>query len=59
MFLVTGEGVVVIDAPPAIGDNKLKDISEVINETLRHLIYSHAHKVILELHILYFSTLLI
>ena len=48
MFLVTGEGVVVIDAPPAIGDNILKAISEAT------LI-----RIILELHILYFSTLLI
>ena len=44
MFLVTGEGVVVIDAPPAIGDNILKAISEVTNGTIGHLIYSHAHK---------------
>ena len=44
MFLVTGEGVVVIDAPPGIGDKIIKAISEVTNETIRHLIYSHAHK---------------
>jgi glyoxylase-like metal-dependent hydrolase (beta-lactamase superfamily II) len=44
MFLVTGEGVVVIDAPPAIGDKILNAISEVTNETIEHLIYSHAHK---------------
>ena len=44
MFLVTGEGVVVIDAPPSIGDKIIKAISEVTNETIRHLIYSHAHK---------------
>ena len=44
MFLVTGDNVVVIDAPPAIGDNILKAISEITNETVGHLIYSHAHK---------------
>ena len=44
MFLVTGDNVVVIDAPPAIGENILKAISEITNETVGHLIYSHAHK---------------
>lgn len=44
MFLVTGEGVVVIDAPPGIGDKILKAISEVTDEIIGHLIYSHAHK---------------
>jgi glyoxylase-like metal-dependent hydrolase (beta-lactamase superfamily II) len=44
MFLVTGEGVVVIDAPPGIGDKILKAVAEVTNETIGHLIYSHAHK---------------
>jgi hypothetical protein len=34
MFLVTGEGVVIIDAPPAIGDKILTAISEVTNETI-------------------------
>jgi len=44
MFLVTGEGVIVIDAPPSIGDKIFKAISEVTNETITHLIYSHSHK---------------
>jgi len=44
MFLVTGEGVIVIDAPPGIGDKISKAISEVTNETITHLIYSHSHK---------------
>jgi glyoxylase-like metal-dependent hydrolase (beta-lactamase superfamily II) len=44
MFLVTGEGVVIIDAPPAIGDKIPTAISEVTNETIKHLIYSHSHK---------------
>jgi glyoxylase-like metal-dependent hydrolase (beta-lactamase superfamily II) len=44
MFLVTGEGVVIIDAPPAIGDKILTAISEVTNETIGYLIYSHSHK---------------
>lgn len=44
MFLVTGKGVVIIDAPPAIGDKIPTAISEVTNETIEHLIYSHSHK---------------
>ena len=44
MFLVTGEGVIVVDAPPAIGEKIFSAISEVTNETGKYLIYSHAHK---------------
>ena len=43
MFLVTDEGVVAIDAPPTIGTNYLKAISEVTNKPITHVIYSHAH----------------
>ena len=31
MFLVTGDGVIVVDAPPNIGDNLIDAISEVTN----------------------------
>ncbi|HEX2304959.1 MAG TPA: MBL fold metallo-hydrolase [Nitrososphaeraceae archaeon] len=44
MFLVTGEGVIVVDAPPNIGDKIFNAISEVTNESIKYLIYSHAHK---------------
>jgi glyoxylase-like metal-dependent hydrolase (beta-lactamase superfamily II) len=43
MFLVTGKGVIVVDAPPSIGPNFLKAIEEVTSEPLTHLIYSHSH----------------
>jgi glyoxylase-like metal-dependent hydrolase (beta-lactamase superfamily II) len=43
MFLVTGEGVIVVDAPPSIGQNYLKAIEEVTDEPITHVIYSHAH----------------
>ena len=43
MFLTTGQGVIVIDAPPSIGENYLKAISEVTDESITHVIYSHAH----------------
>ena len=43
MFLTTGEGVIVVDAPPSIGKNILKAIAEVTDKPITHIIYSHAH----------------
>ncbi len=43
MFLVTDEGVVAIDAPPSIGANYLKAISEVTDKPVRYVVYSHSH----------------
>jgi glyoxylase-like metal-dependent hydrolase (beta-lactamase superfamily II) len=43
MFLVTGEGVVVVDAPPTIGANLLRGIADVTDEPITHVVYSHAH----------------
>lgn len=43
MFLVTKEGVVLVDAPPVLGDKLLAAIEEVTPKPLTHLIYSHAH----------------
>src|SRR3989337_3067640 len=42
MFLTTGEGVIVVDAPPSIGQNILAAIAEVTDETITHVIYSHS-----------------
>ena len=44
MFLVTQEGVVVVDAPQAIADKIFAAVSEVTDRPITHLIYSHAHK---------------
>ena len=44
MFLVTQEGVVVVDSPPAIGDKIFAAVSQVSDRPITHLIYSHAHK---------------
>jgi glyoxylase-like metal-dependent hydrolase (beta-lactamase superfamily II) len=44
LFLVTQEGVVVVDAPPAIGDKIFAAVSNVTDRPITHLIYSHAHK---------------
>ena len=43
MFAVTGEGVIVVDAPPTIGQRALLAIAEVTEEPITHVIYSHTH----------------
>jgi glyoxylase-like metal-dependent hydrolase (beta-lactamase superfamily II)/predicted SnoaL-like aldol condensation-catalyzing enzyme len=43
MFAVTGEGVIVVDAPPSMGDKILSAIADVTDEPITHVIYSHAH----------------
>jgi len=43
MFLTTGEGVIVVDAPPSVGDKVLSAIAEVTDEPITHVIYSHSH----------------
>ncbi|MGH1522250.1 MAG: Kazal-type serine protease inhibitor domain-containing protein, partial [Nitrosopumilus sp.] len=41
MFLTTGEGVIVIDAPQPIGEKYIQAIQEVTEEPITHMIYSH------------------
>ncbi len=43
MFLTTGEGVIVVDAPPTIGANLSLAIAEVTDEPVTHLVYTHHH----------------
>ncbi len=48
MFLATAHGVVVVDAPPTIGHNLLRAITQVTTKTgtpstVTHLVYSHFH----------------
>jgi len=43
IFLTTGEGVIVVDAPPSMGDKILAAIAEVTDEPITHVIYSHSH----------------
>jgi glyoxylase-like metal-dependent hydrolase (beta-lactamase superfamily II) len=43
MFLTTGKGVIVVDAPPSFGDKMLKAIGDVTKEPITHVVYSHAH----------------
>jgi glyoxylase-like metal-dependent hydrolase (beta-lactamase superfamily II) len=42
-FVVTGEGVIAIDAPPSIGDRVMKAIRSVTDEPVTHVVYSHSH----------------
>ena len=43
MFLTTGAGVIVVDAPPSLGPNILSAIAEVTEEPVTHVVYSHTH----------------
>jgi glyoxylase-like metal-dependent hydrolase (beta-lactamase superfamily II) len=42
-FVVTGEGVIAIDAPPNLGENMLAAIEEVTDAPVTHVVYSHWH----------------
>ncbi len=44
MFLTTGQGVIVIDAPERLGQKYLDAIFDVTSEPVTHFIYSHIHK---------------
>src|SRR5262249_36816052 len=43
MFLTTGKGVIIVDAPPSFGDKLLKAVAEVTKEPIAYVIYSHSH----------------
>jgi glyoxylase-like metal-dependent hydrolase (beta-lactamase superfamily II) len=43
MFLTTGEGVILVDAPPSIGPNLAKAIADVTDEPVKYVVYSHHH----------------
>ena len=43
MFLTTGQGVIVVDAPPSYQGKLTRAIAEVTGEPITHLIYSHSH----------------
>jgi glyoxylase-like metal-dependent hydrolase (beta-lactamase superfamily II) len=43
MFVVTNTGVVVVDAPPLLGDKLPKAIAEATKLPVTHFIYSHSH----------------
>jgi glyoxylase-like metal-dependent hydrolase (beta-lactamase superfamily II) len=43
MFVVTGEGVIAVDAPPTLGHNILRAIRGVTSRPITHVVYSHQH----------------
>jgi glyoxylase-like metal-dependent hydrolase (beta-lactamase superfamily II) len=43
MFMVTDKGVVVVDAPPSIGQKYVQAVAEVTDKPINYVIYSHAH----------------
>jgi glyoxylase-like metal-dependent hydrolase (beta-lactamase superfamily II) len=43
MFVVTGEGVIAVDAPPTLGNNILRAIKRVTHKPVTHVVYSHHH----------------
>jgi len=43
MFLTTGSGVIVVDAPQTLGSHLLDAIKDTTAEPITHVIYSHHH----------------
>ena len=44
LFIPTGEGVVVFDAPNSSGSNLVDAIADTTDEPITHVVYSHGHK---------------
>jgi glyoxylase-like metal-dependent hydrolase (beta-lactamase superfamily II) len=42
-FVVTGQGVIAIDAPPSIGRHVTEAIRSVTDEPITHVVYTHSH----------------
>lgn len=43
LFVVSTAGVIVLDAPPTLGQNILRAIASVTSTSITHVIYSHSH----------------
>src|ERR1700753_4148467 len=43
VFVVSTQGVILIDAPPTTGSNLAYAIGNVTDKTVTHLVYSHSH----------------
>jgi hypothetical protein len=39
LFLASNEGVIVVDAPPTLGNNILRAIREVTDQPITHVVY--------------------
>ena len=44
MFITTGDGTIVFDAPENFGEDLVNGIQDYTDEPITHLVYSHAHK---------------
>lgn len=43
MFLVSSQGVIVVDAPPMLAEGLASAIRKVTSQPITHLVYSHSH----------------
>ncbi len=43
LFVTTGKGVILLDAPPSFGDKIVQAVAEVAKEPIVELVYSHSH----------------
>ena len=43
LFLVSTEGVIVVDCPPTIGTKLIYAIGNITQQPITHLVYSHSH----------------
>src|SRR5580693_936772 len=43
VFVTTGKGVILLDAPPSYGTKIVRAVSEVTSEPIVELVYSHSH----------------
>src|SRR5246127_3326486 len=43
LFVTTGKGVILLDAPPSFGGKIVQAVSEVTKEPIVELVYSHSH----------------
>jgi len=43
LFLTTGKGVILLDAPPSFGSKIVHAVAEVTKEPIVQLVYSHSH----------------
>ncbi|REG49585.1 glyoxylase-like metal-dependent hydrolase (beta-lactamase superfamily II) [Paraburkholderia sp. BL6669N2] len=43
IFMPTGDGVIVVDAPPALGPHMLNAIRAKTEEPIKYVVYSHSH----------------
>jgi glyoxylase-like metal-dependent hydrolase (beta-lactamase superfamily II) len=43
LFVTTGSGVILLDAPPSFGGKIVEAVGEVTKEPIKELVYSHSH----------------